>query len=183
MHLIHTIIEEAHWNLRHDEKKHVRSVIVPYGAAMATPKPGWEWDVREVSTHYYVTKIRYKYQYKRTKYKWCKEWSYQRNWDHKDVSQTQLEAVTPSVELLKPKTKIRVGSWNVRTLYQAGKLQEDGELQRRTSMREWGSLDRLGKGNSVHVIYHWLQAMAVAKLLVGPSMFCWFHRRGGDSSD
>ena len=41
-----------------------------------------------------------------------------------DVSQTQLEADTPRVELIKLKTKIPVGSWNVRTLYQAGKLQQ-----------------------------------------------------------
>ena len=33
-------------------------------------------------------------------------------------------ADTPRAELLKPKNKIRVGSWNVRTLYQAGKLQQ-----------------------------------------------------------
>ena len=37
----------------------------------------------------------------------------------KDVSQTQLEAGTPQ-----PKRKIRVGSWNVRTLYQVEKLQQ-----------------------------------------------------------
>ena len=42
----------------------------------------------------------------------------------KNVSQIHLEADTPRVELFKPKTKIRVGSWNMRTLYQTGKLQE-----------------------------------------------------------
>ena len=42
----------------------------------------------------------------------------------KDVSQTQMEADTPRVERLEPKTKVRVGSRNVRTLYQAGKLQQ-----------------------------------------------------------
>ena len=41
-----------------------------------------------------------------------------------DVSQTQLEADTQRVDLLKPKTKIRVGSCNMRTLYQTGKLQQ-----------------------------------------------------------
>ena len=40
----------------------------------------------------------------------------------KDVNQSQSETDTQRVELLNPKTKIRVGSWNVRTLYQAGKL-------------------------------------------------------------
>ena len=35
-----------------------------------------------------------------------------------DVSQTQLEADTSRVELLKPKTKKRVGCWKVRTLNQ-----------------------------------------------------------------
>ena len=38
----------------------------------------------------------------------------------KDVNQSHLETDTPSVELLVQKTKIRVDSWNVRTLYQAG---------------------------------------------------------------
>ena len=42
----------------------------------------------------------------------------------KDGSQTRSGADTPRAELLKPKNKIRVGSWNVRTLYQAGKLQQ-----------------------------------------------------------
>jgi len=42
----------------------------------------------------------------------------------KDVSQTQSEAETPRVELLKSKTKIRVGSWNVRTLFQAKEFQQ-----------------------------------------------------------
>ena len=42
----------------------------------------------------------------------------------KDGSQTQLGADTLRVELLKPKNKIRVGSWNMRILYQAGKLQQ-----------------------------------------------------------
>ena len=37
----------------------------------------------------------------------------------KDVSQTQLEADTMRVQLLKPKRKIRMGSWNLKTLYQA----------------------------------------------------------------
>ena len=42
----------------------------------------------------------------------------------KDGSQTRSGADTPREEPLKPKNKIRVGSWNVRTLYQAGKLQQ-----------------------------------------------------------
>jgi len=42
----------------------------------------------------------------------------------KDVSQIQSEADPPRVEFLKAKTKIRVGSWNMRTLYQTGKHQQ-----------------------------------------------------------
>ena len=42
----------------------------------------------------------------------------------KDGSQTRSGADTPRAELLKSKNTIRVGSWNVRTLYQAGKLQQ-----------------------------------------------------------
>ena len=42
----------------------------------------------------------------------------------KDGSQTRSGADTPRAELLKPKNKIRVGSWNLRTLYQAGKLHQ-----------------------------------------------------------
>ena len=39
-------------------------------------------------------------------------------------SQTRLAADISMADLLTPKYKIRVGSWNVRTLYQAGKLQQ-----------------------------------------------------------
>ena len=40
----------------------------------------------------------------------------------KDASQTQMEADRPMVDFLKPKKKIRDACWNVRTLYQTGKL-------------------------------------------------------------
>ena len=39
-----------------------------------------------------------------------------------DVIQTQTEANIKKVDILKPKTVRRVGCWNVRTLYQTGKL-------------------------------------------------------------
>ena len=39
-----------------------------------------------------------------------------------DGSQTLTEADTPTVDVLKPKRKTRVATWNVRSLYQAGKL-------------------------------------------------------------
>ena len=42
----------------------------------------------------------------------------------KGGSQTRLGADISMADLLTPKYKIRVGSWNVRTLYQAGKLQQ-----------------------------------------------------------
>ena len=42
----------------------------------------------------------------------------------KGGSQTRLAADISMADLLTPKYKIRVGSWNVRTLYQAGKLQQ-----------------------------------------------------------
>ena len=42
----------------------------------------------------------------------------------KGGSQTRLGADILIADLLTPKYKIRVGSWNVRTLYQAGKLQQ-----------------------------------------------------------
>ena len=42
----------------------------------------------------------------------------------KGGSQTRLGADISMADLLAPKYKIRVGSWNVRTLYQAGKLQQ-----------------------------------------------------------
>ena len=47
----------------------------------------------------------------------------QENENMKDGSQTRLCADISRADLLKPKYKIRVGSWNVRTLYQTGKLQ------------------------------------------------------------
>ena len=40
----------------------------------------------------------------------------------KDGSQTRKGADMQSVDFLKPKCKLKVGCWNVRTLYQAGKL-------------------------------------------------------------
>ena len=40
----------------------------------------------------------------------------------KDVSQTQRGAGTPMVDSLKPKQTTRIACWNVRTLYQTGKL-------------------------------------------------------------
>ena len=40
----------------------------------------------------------------------------------KDASQTQMEADRPMVDFLKPKKKMRVACWNIRTLYQTGKL-------------------------------------------------------------
>ena len=40
----------------------------------------------------------------------------------KDASQTHMEADRPMVDFLKPKKKMRVICWNVRTLYQTGKL-------------------------------------------------------------
>ncbi|KAI0215636.1 hypothetical protein LSAT2_032304 [Lamellibrachia satsuma] len=39
-----------------------------------------------------------------------------------DASQTQMEADRPIVDFLKPKKKMRCACWNVRTLYQTGKL-------------------------------------------------------------
>ena len=42
----------------------------------------------------------------------------------KGGSHTRLGAYISMADLLTPKYKIRVGSWNVRTLYQAGKLQQ-----------------------------------------------------------
>ena len=42
----------------------------------------------------------------------------------KGGSQTRLGADISMADLLTPKYKILVGSWNVRTLYQAGKLQQ-----------------------------------------------------------
>ena len=42
----------------------------------------------------------------------------------KGGSQTRLGADISMADLLTPKYKIRVGSWNVRILYQAGKLQQ-----------------------------------------------------------
>ena len=74
-----------------------------------------------------------------------------------DVSHTQLEADTPGVELLKPKTKIQVGSWNVRTHYQARKLQQvlhetENYIIKLLCMIEAHWID-LGK-NLVHWTYH-----------------------------
>ena len=40
----------------------------------------------------------------------------------KHASQSQMEADRPMVDFLKPKKKMRVACWNVRTLYQTGKL-------------------------------------------------------------
>ncbi|XP_041376748.1 uncharacterized protein LOC121389211 [Gigantopelta aegis] len=37
-------------------------------------------------------------------------------------SETQLGAVIPTVNFLKPKTKMKIGRWNVTTMYQTGKL-------------------------------------------------------------
>ena len=42
----------------------------------------------------------------------------------KGGSQTRLGSDISMADLLTPKYKIRVGSWNVRTLYQAGRLQQ-----------------------------------------------------------
>ena len=42
----------------------------------------------------------------------------------KGGSQTRLGADISMADFLTPKYKIRVGSWNVRTLYQAGQLQQ-----------------------------------------------------------
>ena len=42
----------------------------------------------------------------------------------KGGSQTRLGADISMADFLTPTYKIRVGSWNVRTLYQAGKLQQ-----------------------------------------------------------
>ena len=66
----------------------------------------------------------YRNQYQKTIRQWCEEWSNPGNRIMKDGGQTRSGADTPRAELLKPKNKIRVGSWNVRTLYQAGKLQQ-----------------------------------------------------------
>ena len=40
----------------------------------------------------------------------------------KDASQTQMEADRPMVDFLKTKKKMKVACWNVRSLYQTGKL-------------------------------------------------------------
>lgn len=37
-------------------------------------------------------------------------------------NQTQKGVATSTADLLKPKTKLRIGCWNVRTMYQTGKL-------------------------------------------------------------
>ena len=39
-----------------------------------------------------------------------------------DDSQTREGAGAPTVDLLKPKQKMRVGCWNVQTLYQTGRM-------------------------------------------------------------
>ena len=49
----------------------------------------------------------------------------------KDGDQSRKDVPTPIAELLTPKRWIRVGCWNVRTLYQTGKLaQVVSELNR-----------------------------------------------------
>ena len=40
----------------------------------------------------------------------------------KDGNQTHMEVFTPMADLLTPKTFINIGCWNVRTLYQTGRL-------------------------------------------------------------
>jgi hypothetical protein len=39
-----------------------------------------------------------------------------------EVSQSHLDIDSPNVDILNPKTVCRVGCWNVRTLYQTGKI-------------------------------------------------------------
>ena len=76
----------------------------------------------------------------------------------KSVSQTHFEADTPRVEFLKPKAKLRVGSWNVKYLYQAGMLQrvlrEMESYNIELSCVSEARLDRLDKDNFVHGTDH-----------------------------
>ena len=78
----------------------------------------------------------------------------------KDGNYTQSGADTPRAELLKPKNNIRVGSWNVRTLYQAGKLQqvlrEMETLKHETFIRERCKMDRLREEDPVLGTHHTL---------------------------
>ena len=77
----------------------------------------------------------------------------------KDGSQTRSGADTLRAELLKPKNKIRVGFWNVRTLYQAGKLQQvlqEMENYSGTFMCERSKMDRLREEDPVLGTHHTL---------------------------
>jgi len=82
--------------------------------------------------------LRCRNQYQRTKDKWCKERSYPESWDHEGCQPTP------------------VGSWHpyLSSRNVSASTAGDGELEHRTSLREWGTLDRLGKENLVHGTYH-----------------------------
>ena len=69
-----------------------------------------------------------------------------------DVSQTQLEADTTRVEFPKPKTKIRVGSWNVRTLHTAGKFQQVLREMESYSIIYYGQTDHQHRGGVAIII-------------------------------
>ncbi|KAH3746880.1 hypothetical protein DPMN_181297 [Dreissena polymorpha] len=56
----------------------------------------------------------------------------------KDGDQSRKDVPTPIVELLTPKRWIRVGCWNVRTIYQTGKLaQVVSELNQTETGMDW----------------------------------------------
>ena len=68
----------------------------------------------------------------------------------KCTSESPREAVVPTT-LLTTKTKTRIGTWNIRTLYETGKRHKYVEKCTDTNSIYWASVRRNGQGQEEQV--------------------------------